>query len=373
MNKQSLRGFVSQVSSSTFGERRATQRGAVADGNKTTAGRTGKESKTMSTVAQSESRYQLRYKLTPKAIIERVKATGDSGIDVGVTIKHGDPHFERAVDLIGLDKMSGKSSYQWIVVDGEFDSMDITADVLLDKLEEAVREQEEEWDEARAEYEAEVQRLLTCDPKALLCNRNGVRSAIDNPPSHDKPWVQAPALAFLFPKAGAKNQSRNEPLSNKRCADVVAEMARLIQEQDIILSAIEAGVKSAAANDRSGWIELNGSDRLKKCSAEGIQCDAIYRDERLASERPGWCWYDQCVGASDAPRNPDSEAFEMLEDARKFDAESEMYFHTVSAYDEFDDDGFTGERNNGWRGYTAEAMFQGKRITFGLPEEFWEK
>jgi len=326
----------------------------------------------MSTVTASESRFNLRYTLTAKAVIERVKAIGNSDKDVSVTIMHGDPQFSRAVDLLGLEEMSGRSRSSSVVVSGNFDSFNLTADVILDAIEAAQQAKQQEYNERRDAYEAEVQRLLTCDPKTLLCNRYGTQDAVKNPATDDKEWQKAPQESFWFPKEGQKPESRNEPLSDPRCAGVVAELTRLSTVQDQSLDAKEAAIKSAVEQEQLDWINANGSSRLKRATAEGINCDAIYRDERLALDRPGWCWYSDCDGKSDHPRNPPDEAFEVLDEARKVEPTAKLQYHVIEAAEMEDENGYaTGDMSPAWRGYTAEAPFLGnKLICFGIPEEY---
>lgn len=72
----------------------------------------------------------------------------------------------------------------------------------------------------------------------------------------------------------------------------------------------------AERREHEEWIAQYGSQRLRSCVREGIEYQRVYRDERLALERPGWAWYDAVPGESRPPRNPPANAFEMLERAR---------------------------------------------------------
>ena len=119
------------------------------------------------------------------------------------------------------------------------------------------------------------------------------------------------------------------------------------------------------------WIAASGSDRLKRCVAEGIECRSAYMDERIAAERPGWAWYSDCDGTSDVPRNPPEKAFRVVDEARKVEPEATLRYHVVYGEPEgIDNDGDFVEATDGWRGYTAEAVFLGRCITYGLPEEY---
>lgn len=106
------------------------------------------------------------------------------------------------------------------------------------------------------------------------------------------------------------------------------------------------------------WIEHHGSDRLKRCVAEGIDCAACYRDERLAKERPGWRWTAKIDGEYNDPRNPSEEAFALLDQARATlpeDAESQLVY-------------WTGEKTD-YRGYAVISEYLDREIVFGGPEE----
>jgi hypothetical protein len=47
--------------------------------------------------------------------------------------------------------------------------------------------------------------------------------------------------------------------------------------------------------DVEKWVKKHGSSRLKKAMALGLldKLMGVYRDERLAHERPGWAWLNQ--------------------------------------------------------------------------------
>lgn len=138
--------------------------------------------------------------------------------------------------------------------------------------------------------------------------------------------------------------------------------------------AAEEAAKAAAAkkllDQRMAWAKQHGSERLKKCIAEGIEHDAIYRDERLAIERPGWRWEREVPGGDDEPRNPPLKALKMLEKARETDPEAKLVYWTVDAcddeHDEDEDDECPGY-HEGWRGYAVLADYMDTQIVFGGP------
>ena len=72
----------------------------------------------------------------------------------------------------------------------------------------------------------------------------------------------------------------------------------------------------AETRERNAWIEAHGSGRLKWHLREGVECQAIYRDERLAHDLPNWTWMGD-GWTKDEPRNVSEEAIEALKVARK--------------------------------------------------------
>jgi len=116
-----------------------------------------------------------------------------------------------------------------------------------------------------------------------------------------------------------------------------------------------------AEAERDTWIAEHGSERLQACHAEGFECEALYRDERLAHDHPDWVWLAQCSGADKDPRNPSSEAFGVLYAARDHKSDAKLRYWEVWRR-------ATGDLK--WAGYVAEARFLGRLVIFGLPEEY---
>lgn len=129
-------------------------------------------------------------------------------------------------------------------------------------------------------------------------------------------------------------------------------------------SQIEAE-KAAAVREIADWIAAHGSPRLRACAAEGIECSAIYRDERLAAERPGWRWAQETWGTDSEPRNPPAEAFATLSEARVSVPGCKLV-RWVSE-EETDEEGAVTAP--AWRGYLAIAEFLDREIVFGAPAE----
>lgn len=147
---------------------------------------------------------------------------------------------------------------------------------------------------------------------------------------------------------------------------------RAMERADKYSSPLAVAKKVVAARQEAvevkAWGMEHGSPRLQACIQEGIECRAIYRDERLALERPGWAWADEMRGEGDEPRNPPAEAFDTLREARKLDPEASMSWWVVS-WDEDLDGEEDEDRDCRWVGYVAEAFFLGREIVFGLPDD----
>ena len=109
----------------------------------------------------------------------------------------------------------------------------------------------------------------------------------------------------------------------------------------------------AEAVKRSAWIAANGSDRLQRLTAENIEHDAVYRDERLAKDRPSWKWYSEVPGQYGDPRNCPAEAFNVLDEARKSDPAAKLVWI----------------KDTRPPIYAALADFLGEEIVFGWPDE----
>jgi hypothetical protein len=65
----------------------------------------------------------------------------------------------------------------------------------------------------------------------------------------------------------------------------------------------------------SAWVAEHGSERLRRCVSEGIPAAAVYREERLAHEAPGWRYLREGERLGYA-MNPPIEAFKFLDRCR---------------------------------------------------------
>lgn len=159
-------------------------------------------------------------------------------------------------------------------------------------------------------------------------------------------------------------------------ADIVAaeREARLQRERDAAAAnaaraaeeAAKEAAKAEAAAQRIAWIGQHGSARLKRLLFEGIEHDAVYRDERLGAERPGWRYDVQGLpGTASDPRNPPEAALDLLDEARKTAPDARLVYWTVD--EDWDDygDKVVDEKY----GYTATAKFLGLNIVYRVADD----
>lgn len=108
--------------------------------------------------------------------------------------------------------------------------------------------------------------------------------------------------------------------------------------------------------ERADWIAEHGSERLRRLVAEGIEHDAVYRDERLAVDRPGWDWLadsDWGEASLAEPRNASEAALRLLDRARKSDPAAHLQYFVLQQDDDTTD-----------RGYVVVTEFLGRDIVW---------
>jgi multidrug efflux pump subunit AcrA (membrane-fusion protein) len=127
----------------------------------------------------------------------------------------------------------------------------------------------------------------------------------------------------------------------------------------------EKAKTAAEIAERDSWAERHGSDRLKRCIAEDIECGRLYRAERLAKELPGWRFYDDVPWQTHDPRNPTEDAFALLDEARAMLPEA--YLQWVKREVVIDPEDYDSEVEVR-KGYVAEGFFMGQRVVFGEPK-----
>jgi hypothetical protein len=147
-------------------------------------------------------------------------------------------------------------------------------------------------------------------------------------------------------------------------AEIVAahRAARESAAADKTRQAAEAAeAKAAALADRAAWIKQHGSSRLKRLVAAAIEHDAVYRDERIAHDRPEWIWSARAgIGALESPRNAPEAALDLLDAARATEPKSQLKYYRIcrEASDDDEDDGDEIVE----AGYVAEATFLDRDI-----------
>jgi hypothetical protein len=218
-------------------------------------------------------------------------------------------------------------------------------------------------EEARfAKIEAAMQELCALDDAALL--KDGTQASVDG----------KGLLSFelnhrfrdLLRSAKADYGGYPNP------ANTGPEALKLAQKVEDLLKAHNAAVRKAAAEkenaeeaELAAWVEAHGSERLKRCLKEELECMAAYMDERLALERPKWRWSAKVEGDYEEPRNPPLEAFEVLDEARKTEPGAELVYWTVERDNDDDDD--EDREKYEWAGYVAVGTFLGREIVYGGP------
>lgn len=182
----------------------------------------------------------------------------------------------------------------------------------------------------------------------------------------NKAWVDVSADAVMVRVYGGPSISLPVTgLDADRIRQQIAERCEQAHEREIARERAEADreqvrVEAAAAYDaeRAQWISEHGSKRLRICLAEDIECDAAYRDERLAVERPGWQWMADVDGDDDDARNPPVDALDILDVARQTAPDAVLRYWERDG--SIDPD--TGEETDEWRGYVALAEYLGRQI-----------
>lgn len=169
--------------------------------------------------------------------------------------------------------------------------------------------------------------------------------------------------------AEVENGLSSDEAADEKIADAVVQTRRCIRDGEWQWDLHRAQKTIADFRSRAEqkrWIAEHGSDRLRRCVAEDIECYAIYRDERLAVERPGWLWRTDVRGEGDEPRNPPLEAFALLDEARKVVPEAALRYWTIETY--VDEDGNLScekeEKTEFWRGYAAITQFLDREVVF---------
>lgn len=134
------------------------------------------------------------------------------------------------------------------------------------------------------------------------------------------------------------------------------------KEREAAAAAAKQAAEERETAVRNEWIAAHGSARLRRLVAEQIECEAVYRDERLALERPEWRYDDNSIrGAAEEIRNASEEALTRLDEARKTAPDARLVYWVADADGEMDCEDF--------RGPVCVAEFQDRQIVFRPPAE----
>ncbi len=147
------------------------------------------------------------------------------------------------------------------------------------------------------------------------------------------------------------------------------EIAKRHQEQNdrlLVEREKEAAKKTKKEAEKTNWIATNGSEHLRRLTAEKIKCQGIYADERLVADRPGWVYSASSDVLNDAresdPYNPPPSAVELLDKARETDETAELIFleYEPDCHGDYDDD----DDDTCLKFYAAKSFFLGRLIYF---------
>lgn len=133
------------------------------------------------------------------------------------------------------------------------------------------------------------------------------------------------------------------------------------------LPAPQAAVNEAkSVVEAAIWTREHGSQRLRRIAEAGLLSSslAVYRDERLALERPGWRWESSIPGERKDIRNASEEALNLLDVAQEHAPDASLAFYKV--IHTMLDEGFEVEEVI-WSGPVAEAEFLSRDILLFPP------
>lgn len=124
----------------------------------------------------------------------------------------------------------------------------------------------------------------------------------------------------------------------------------LVNGPQRVLAALAESARLADDLAVHRWCLAHGSRRLRRIAEEGLlpSSMAVYRDERLAADRPGWVWQPSTVTLRD-PVAPTDDAFDMLDAARESDPGAVLRFATLG---------------KGGGVFVATSTFLGRQIWF---------
>lgn len=256
-------------------------------------------------------------------------------------------------------------------------SVDVTSESVLSALRTGWAQVDAARAKEKAELEAEILRAMSAPDEAWVAYEgHSYYDAADQ--QRSAPLISETGPRGMYLSAEARKDprvvARRKDLRARVLPDLLAafevqraaEVARRA-EAKTASEAAKAKAEAAEKVERTAWITACGSERLRRCAAEGIECEAIYRDERLALERPSWRWEGKVPGEAGEPRNPPESAFALLDEGRKTASDAVLkrwtieHEHDGSCYDECE--------KYDWTGHVAMARFLGRDIVFGGPKD----
>lgn len=215
--------------------------------------------------------------------------------------------------------------------------------VLLDARPAAIAALQTTFDAA---VEAAVQAALTADDE-LWNMSSEIPGAydIDN-------WVKNAAM---------KDPRLKDRIEQRDARNRAARRAQ--REQEMREEAAAKALKEITADKRAAWIAQHGSHRLKRLVVEGIEHEAVYRDERLAIDRPGWAWYETLYPCTSVePRNPPEAALDLLDGARIIEPAAKLIYVRLYRPAKDGEEGDADGDVLASRAYIATAKFMGRDI-----------
>lgn len=124
-----------------------------------------------------------------------------------------------------------------------------------------------------------------------------------------------------------------EHLSAISATSGYSEMRSVFIDEPVRLVGELAAAKEQFADRFAlAWSKTNGSARLKRIATEGLleSSRAVYRDERLAFERPGWGWIPTAQKVSlRNPVAPGEDEFALLDAARELSPKAKLHYATL--------------------------------------------
>ena len=276
-------------------------------------------------------KYVVRYNLTDQSRIDRCKTTGHNSNVEDIEVVHGNTEFSRCVDLFGVISSGTPSNDLTPTLD-----YPASLPAVLDAIEALIAEQKET---RRRNSLAILQSRKTTECRGYAGNVRYTFRDADWPYDSDRDVTgSAEAVAWMDELAAereaAKQAATIEDERRKRDADME---------------------RQAAEDSKRAWIASHGSERLRRCKQEGIECDSLYLEERIALDRPGWVYASDVEGDTYEPRNAKELAFEILDAARKTAPDAKLkWYKEESTYD-----------TTGRKCYVAQAEFlDGYEILF---------